>query len=136
MFEIIYISKAAKELKAKDLENIMNLSQHLNYKNSVTGCLLYTGKNFLQILEGQRSTLENLIFKIRRDRRHSELKIVSARQKEKRSFSAWGMALVNLSKENLSENRILRQNLEQIFKSEKIDYGIYNFIENIKSLIA
>jgi len=44
---------------------------HAQASRDITGCLLFHHGQFIQILEGDKSTVDDLIVKIKKDHRHS-----------------------------------------------------------------
>ena len=63
-FELIYNSVASPELTSKDVLDILEESRLFNSKNDITGCLLYHKGEFLQLLEGEKSIVQNIYGKI------------------------------------------------------------------------
>lgn len=92
MFELIYHSISNPSLKAEDISNILQTSRKFNSINNVTGCLLYRGSEFLQILEGDKKVIKDLYASIQRDERHSNVYVIIENEKNERSFGDWSMA--------------------------------------------
>jgi hypothetical protein len=59
-----------------DLMDILTTARLNNALLGVTGMLLYTGKNFIQVLEGDEKVIEALTADIRKDSRHKDIHIV------------------------------------------------------------
>ena len=94
---LTYTSRARLDLTARDLSDIHGTARHLNALDGVTGLLLFDGTRFLQILEGAGEAIDNLVERLRRDPRHSELEIRDERLVGERSFPGWSMELLNVS---------------------------------------
>ena len=92
MYELIYCSIASPNLKEEDISNILGKARDFNIKNEITGCLLLHKKEFIQILEGDKKTLKDLISKIEKDVRHKNVKVLAENTIEKRVFDKWSMA--------------------------------------------
>jgi hypothetical protein len=60
--------------------------------------LLYDDGSFLQVLEGPRQAVETLFEKIKADRRHEQIVLLSSREIEEREFSDWQMGFVRLDR--------------------------------------
>lgn len=90
----LYISKyvGRDEQLRSDVDEIVSLASKKNVLISVTGGLVFTGKYFAQILEGENDNLDLLMTSISRDKRHEILKIFDRRDISFRSFPSWGLA--------------------------------------------
>ena len=94
---LTYTSLAAIDLVADDLEAIHRTARDINALEGVTGLLIFNGTNFLQIIEGAPNAIDDLVERLRRDRRHSGLEIRDEHEIEERSFPDWSMELVRVS---------------------------------------
>lgn len=94
--QLIYMSTAAKDLTAQDLEQILGVSRRNNLEKKVTGLLVVKGATFLQVLEGESDVIKNLFQKLKNDRRHREISIISWEAIDKRDFPQWSMGFKNL----------------------------------------
>ena len=93
---LAYTSHAALDLQATDLESIHRAARESNALNGVTGLLVFNGTHFLQVIEGAEAALDDLLERLRRDRRHSGLEVHDERTIENRSFPDWSMELVRV----------------------------------------
>ena len=103
MYELIFCSSASQNIKAADLENILNTARAFNTKNDITGCLLYYKNEFIQILEGDKTIVKNLYNSINQDMRHNNTILVAEGEKPERSFDNWSMAFYELSDDDVSD---------------------------------
>ena len=94
---LTYTSLAALDLTADDLEAIHRTARELNAIDGITGMLVFNGTHFLQIIEGAPQAVDELVERLRRDRRHSGLEVRDERAVEERSFPEWSMELVRVS---------------------------------------
>lgn len=92
MYELIYSSIAHENLKEDDILAILEKSRDFNLKNEITGCLLLHNNEFIQILEGDKIIIKDLIEKIKKDVRHSHLMVLAENEIENRVFDRWNMA--------------------------------------------
>jgi hypothetical protein len=95
--QLIYMSIAAKDLNAQDLEKILEVSRHNNALQHITGLLVIKGTTFLQVLEGDSEIIKPLFQKLKDDQRHREISIISWETIEKRDFPQWSMGFKNLA---------------------------------------
>jgi len=72
-FAICYVSTATEKLNQDALEDLMDRSLQNNLKKDFKGILLYSGGNFLQVLEGEKTPLLQLYSKIEQDPRHKAI---------------------------------------------------------------
>ncbi len=110
MIELVYYSVANPELTSVDIYNILNTARDYNSKNNITGCLLYHNKEFLQILEGEKQVILDLMEKIKKDKRHSNILFLAQENKTERMFSNWSMAFHEFGT-NKIEKELFRNNI-------------------------
>lgn len=70
---------------------ILKISLANNARIGITGCLIFDGKGFLQILEGNRSSVETIYQAIEADPRHRNVHLVGRLEVPKRTFCTWEM---------------------------------------------
>jgi Sensors of blue-light using FAD len=114
MFELIYHSLASPGITTTDIANILDTSRHFNRANNVTGCLVFHNQEFIQILEGDKKTVQDLFASIQKDSRHSNVMLLEEAEKEERMFPTWNMAYFNSSSSGIKESDML------LFKSNFI----------------
>ena len=106
MIQIIYVSFATMALKLNSkniIENILKEARDFNGKNDITGQLLYRSGIFVQLLEGDKIQVENLLGKIVLDRkRHENVKVILNQNVTKRIFSNWSMDYKEVDDKSLS----------------------------------
>ncbi|HEX8414964.1 MAG TPA: BLUF domain-containing protein, partial [Sphingomicrobium sp.] len=92
-----YTSLASLDLDAADLAAIHSRARDLNALDGISGLLVFNGNRFLQIVEGSEQAVDDLVERLRRDRRHTGVEIRDERKIEKRAFPNWSMELVRVS---------------------------------------
>lgn len=103
--QYLYIS-TAPSLSREDVDDILASSQRNNSMIGVTGLLLYNGRNFLQLLEGEESELVSLMMKITHDPRHTGISMVDRRLVRERVCPDWAMRRVMIA-ESVDRRRAL-----------------------------
>src|SRR5215213_3662487 len=93
---LTYTSLARLDLQASDLEDIHRAARELNALDGITGLLVFNGTHFLQIVEGARQAIEDLLERLRRDPRHTGLEVRDQHRVAQRSFPDWSMELVRV----------------------------------------
>lgn len=101
-YQSIYSSQASRPMQASDLEQILEDARAGNVARDVTGVLIYSDAVFVQVLEGERVTVEALVESIRADDRHHSMKVFHAAEVPQRAFADWRMAYVSADAAELS----------------------------------
>jgi hypothetical protein len=99
---LLYASRTSKDIDSTVLDSILAQSRDHNPEAGVTGILCFSGKIFMQVLEGNRREVSKLYNRIAGDSRHSDVEILLFEDITERRFSNWTMGQVNLSKVNPS----------------------------------
>jgi hypothetical protein len=92
MRQIVYISTAASDVGPAALREILAASQANNRRDDITGLLYSDGKRFLQAIEGDEPQVTRTLERIRDDRRHRAIVILSDQDIAERAFGRWAMA--------------------------------------------
>ena len=101
---LTYTSLARPELSTAEVGAIHQTARHLNVLDGVTGLLVYNGREFLQVIEGAESAIDDLMRRLLADPRHSALTVEDERFIEPREFPQWAMEFVRVDVD-LSEER-------------------------------
>ena len=91
VISIIYISNAAKPLRAAELDDILATSRRNNARVGVTGMLVYMDGSFIQALEGDAEAVDSLISRIADDPRHRDFVVIARYPVAERQFPDWSM---------------------------------------------
>jgi len=102
LVRLLYASRAHTDIDKTLLESILAKSRSHNPVAGVTGILCYSGRIFLQVLEGNRREISKLYNRIAADGRHGDVEILLLEDIAERRFSNWTMGQVNLAKVNPS----------------------------------
>jgi hypothetical protein len=98
--QLIYASKAAAKMDYPQLKEINEIACRFNTARSVTGLLVFGSSSFLQILEGDRPTVNQTYHRIARDPRHENPILIDVSEIPERSFQNWAMKLIVLDGAN------------------------------------
>ncbi len=96
MFFLTYASTATRGLSKADLNELLAQCRKNNAELGITGMLLYKGGNFMQVLEGEESTVRSLYAKIGSDPRHKGEILLQQGTLEERQFPGWSMGYRDL----------------------------------------
>jgi len=91
LVRLIYYSTVGKIKGFAEINEILENSKRNNAELSITGMLYFDEKYFLQVLEGDRKNVSELMFKIAKDERHSDIVIVNISEINRRKFHKWNM---------------------------------------------
>jgi ethanolamine ammonia-lyase large subunit len=72
-YAIAYVSTASTDLQEQEIDDIMAKTNEYNSGEKITGILLYNERNFFQLIEGEKKTIQNLYEKIKQDYRHKNI---------------------------------------------------------------
>jgi hypothetical protein len=100
LVRLLYASRAANGLSPDELSSILRQSRASNPALGVTGVLCYSQGIFLQVLEGGRSTVNNLYNHIVRDARHTQVELLCYEEIQERRFASWSMGQADFHRLN------------------------------------
>ena len=86
MFCLIYRSVASPSFKQSDIKKMLEKARLNNEELGITGCLLYYQGEFIQYLEGNQIKVLELYDKIKADKRHTDVELISYAEREMREF--------------------------------------------------
>lgn len=102
LVRLLYASRSVRPNGAEDIESILAQSRKHNPDLGITGILCQSGDIFVQVLEGGRSSVNQLYSQIVRDPRHRDVAVLHFEEVSERRFAGWTMGQVNLSRVNPS----------------------------------
>ena len=91
VFQVFYVSRTAAAFDDAKIESILQASRRRNARLDVTGCLLFSGHCFAQVLEGRQAVVSALARKIAADPRHVGVRVLSEGQRDERDYADWAM---------------------------------------------
>lgn len=97
IYYLIYLSAATHLFSEQELADILTVSRTNNSKLNVTGILLYSKGNILQVLEGDKQVINDLYDKIANDGRHINVIRLATSEFPERSFAEWTMGFDSIS---------------------------------------
>jgi hypothetical protein len=91
MRRIVYLSTATALMSDHELMSILRQSRENNLRDQVTGVLLYSGGNFIQLLEGDAEAVGKVYARIEHDPRHHGCMQMVDGPASERLFPQWAM---------------------------------------------
>jgi len=98
MQQVIYASAAVRLFRASDLYEMLSTARRFNADHDITGMMIYHARSILQVLEGPEEDIAALFDRIKRDPRHTALRLITRGAVEKKEFECWPMGLVSDAK--------------------------------------
>lgn len=89
-------------MQLDDLEDILEHARFWNATKGITGALVYADGVFLQILEGDRVEVQQLMIKILGDLRHETVTVLRECEIPCALFGSWQMAYVSATAEQVA----------------------------------
>lgn len=95
MERLIYTSEASDMLSGDEVFEIVEASARNNAKRDISGFLIFKDGRFLQLIEGETDSLEELMQVLQRDPRHHSIRTVKRTVANQREFDGWRMRRFN-----------------------------------------
>lgn len=102
-YQIIYSSEATTPMQTDDLEELLDHARRGNAAKGITGALVYAEGVFLQILEGDRVRVQDLMTEIRQDVRHETVIVLREGEIPSTIFGNWKMAYVSATPQQVAK---------------------------------
>ena len=100
LIRLLYISRATGAITTTVTGSILESARVHNRVAGITGVLCQGQGLFIQILEGERSTVNRLYNTIIKDKRHQNVELVAIEEIQTRKFPNWSMAHVVISEKD------------------------------------
>jgi hypothetical protein len=95
IFQTFYVSRAAAPFDNAAVQSILQISRRNNARVDVTGCLLFSGRCFAQVIEGEESVVKAIAGRIARDPRHGALRFLFEVRRDEREYGDWSMGYLH-----------------------------------------
>lgn len=118
MHLIAYHSRSliAEEGFDQELKKIFETCTKNNVTKDVTGVLLHEGGYFVQLLEGDKENLDDVMSRVADDRRHTDIIVFVDEPIDQRQFPNWAMETFYLSNPEILQASTLK-NLRDIYSN-------------------
>jgi hypothetical protein len=103
MHHIIYLSRTTEKLSPLELVALLIQARRSNELAGITGAMVYSEGQFMQVIEGEQEALIALYARIMADPRHQTILKVADRPIAERTFLNWSMAFREISPEQAAE---------------------------------
>jgi hypothetical protein len=94
LIRLIYVSEPVGSVNKDSLEAIHNTARLANSLRDLTGMLVFDHQHYLQVIEGTRESVSQLLCNIMADKRHTRVVVISFQEISRRLFPEWSMEFV------------------------------------------
>jgi hypothetical protein len=102
-YHVLYRSRATQAPTEADLQALLEWSRTYNAQHQITGLLLYSDGQFVQLFEGPEAVVRPLFARIQADPRHTQVVTVSEGPGPQRWFADWHMAFGHVAAPELHQ---------------------------------
>ncbi len=109
MYSIVYHSFALPVFTEDAIPGMLYNAREMNRKFSITRCLLYHNRKFLQLIEGEEVFVKQLYRNILNDQRHHQIVTINSEAHPDRIFNKWSMVYndLNVASNKIEDKRVL-----------------------------
>lgn len=127
-FAISYVSTANKDLNQDEVTELLNQTEIRNNNEGVNGLLIYSGGNFFEVIEGEKTRIMELFENIKGDSRHRNIILVFEKEIDKPLFE---YSQANFISENTEHRQIRVENFLSYIKDldESTQIAVKNILE-------
>jgi hypothetical protein len=119
--QLFYVSSATTPVDSAVIQHILQVARRNNRQLDITGCLLYSGRYFAQVLEGRKEQVQPLAQRIASDPRHRNVRILLETHRIDREYGDWSMGYLHDSTLEDSLGRLLLEGGEPGAIADVID---------------
>ena len=129
MYYIIYLSAGVNWFSEKELTDILAISNINNSRDNITGLLLYSEGNFIQLLEGEEQGVKSTYERISKDQRHKGITPIASGFIDKRNFPKWAMGFKSINSGELGELDAYNNPSDKDFLGDKDKHVSINLLK-------
>ncbi len=122
--KILYVSTTKPKLTPEQLESLLEISRLNNKSADITGLLVYSDGNVMQIIEGPKDNVGVLFEKISNDPKHIDVIKLLDIEVDGRNFEKWQMAFVHEPRPTPFEDCVNLIKSQRALLNEARDKGI------------
>ena len=95
LIQLFYVSRASDPYDDASVRGILAQSRRNNPRDDITGCLLFSGRYFAQVLEGTPEVTSRKLDTITADPRHVDFRLLVERRFDERTYAEWTMGYLH-----------------------------------------
>jgi hypothetical protein len=128
MKQMIYTSTATESVNFDVINDLLTQCVQKNNEFSISGMMVFDGKQFLQCIEGNEAQINQLQENIFKDTRHQNIYLLGEEEVTERLFNKWNMGYLN-------NQKAIRQVFLEVSGSEEYAFKNLSY-ENAKSILS
>ena len=125
---VTYVSRVNGPMSELEFTQLGLEAGRLNALDGITGLLVFNGERFCQTIEGAPAAIDDLLARLLRDPRHTNVEVIGDEEVEARRFRSWDMQLLPVP-----DDRQAALNLARVRFDAEADYAararIYQTVE-------
>jgi L-cysteine desulfidase len=125
-FAISYVSTANRDLNRDEVAELLEQTEIRNNNEGVNGLLVYSGGNFFEVIEGEKSKIIELFKIIKEDPRHRNIMMVFEKEIDKPLFDD---SEANFISENTQHRQMEVENF--LYYIKDLDESTQKAVKNI-----
>jgi len=100
VYTIVYVSRLNGKMDRDRLRELNDQAREKNAQLGLTGLLVHKANHFLQVIEGGKKEVEEIMEAIKKDPRHKDVTMIARVPDQPRRFSRWSMAIADWPEDN------------------------------------
>ncbi|HEV2082251.1 MAG TPA: BLUF domain-containing protein [Brevundimonas sp.] len=130
--QIAYLSRATTPMDhLLNIAEILAVSQRNNWRDGITGALVYADGRFFQAVEGRPESVDRLMARVGGDPRHADVEVVLRRPVAERGFPDWSMAAPRITPE---AEPLMREAVETATKDPEKAVGLLRRLTEVDAI--
>lgn len=101
IYTLSYVSRCLlpPEIQASEMKRLAAVASKNNAIRYISGLLTLQDDQFLQVIEGEQKEIDRTFDSIRRDMRHTDIRLITHKELPERQFPRWIFGVVGTSPE-------------------------------------
>ncbi len=114
-----------------DLDDLLKVSRKWNGYHGITGALFYSRGNFLQVIEGLQSDVDELFGMISRDPRHCDVIRLFREEIPQREFADWTKAFHRLEEGDAAT----QEGFNDLFRAKNTQAAVDAYAPKVRAFL-
>ena len=93
---VMYLSQATQRLSQQEIYKLCSTAASRNTRTGITGVLVCVAGCFMQVIEGPKQAIDELMGRLSKDKRHHQITVVVDEGITQRAFAEWNMGCFSI----------------------------------------
>jgi len=133
---IAYTSRPTDTVSKQALLALLHDARDYNAADGITGFLFFKDNQFIQVIEGAVTDVDDLFARIKADKRHTDINILLNETADERMFPDWNMACAIFDDPYLEYMPGIQTNLAELSEIKKKLNNILKHNDQWRTLLA